>query len=138
MKTSFCAAAALLLSVAAVSANPDDKAPSSLPGFKDMLTISDADGDGIVTREEFINARATFFPNFDKDGSGDLSKDEFVESMTEVIGSGFRARMAYGQVDSNGDGRLTLEEWNAIPPRAFDRADENEDGQLTPDEIEKV
>lgn len=118
-----------------VSATAEEKPAAD---FKSILAIADKDNDGVITREEFVAARATLFPGFDADGSGDLSKDEFVKAMAGPAGSEFRARMAFGRVDANGDGKVTLEEWNAIPPRAFDKADKNKDGKLTSDEIEKA
>lgn len=138
MKQIVCALTAMILSVGVSAGEPEKQTGFVMPDFKSVLAIADADGDGDITRAEFTQARATFFPKCDADKSGDLSKDEFIKAMTGVVGSEFMAGRVFGGVDSSNDGRLTLEEWNAMPLRAFDNADENKDGRLTPDEIKKV
>ncbi len=131
MRSILTLATALLLPVLA---HASDTPETAMPDFAGMLALSDANEDGIVTREEFIAARATFFPRFDADNSGGLSDDEFVDAMSGAISSAFIARRVFNRVDADGDDSLSPEEWDAIPPRAFDNADQNDDGQITPDE----
>jgi Ca2+-binding EF-hand superfamily protein len=37
-------------------------------------------------------------------------------------------------VDTNSDGRISREEWLAVPDRMFERADSNRDGRVTREE----
>lgn len=138
MKFTVYALAMLLLPAGAALADDSQQSTPVMPDLKSLLAIADKDEDGIVTRAEFIEARASLFPGFDTDGSGDLSKEEFVKAMSGAIGSEFFARRAFGVADANDDDRVTIDEWNALPTRAFDRADKDGDGRLTPEEIEKI
>ncbi|MBD1549003.1 EF-hand domain-containing protein [Labrenzia aggregata] len=60
-----------------------------------------------------------------------------------MMGNGMMGRGMMGpqmmilMMDTNGDGKLSLEEFQAIHGRMFKYLDKNGDGQLTPDEIRK-
>lgn len=45
-----------------------------------------------------------------------------------------QARVRWEQMDKNGDGKISREEWTG-KPKVFDRLDANHDGFLTKDEI---
>ncbi len=54
------------------------------------------------------------------------------------MGRGFLGpRMMIIMMDTNGDGKLSLQEFQAIHERMFKALDENGDGQLTPDELQQ-
>jgi len=89
---------------------------------REQMMQADANGDGKITRAEWDQAMATFrermqaeggqrsggfFERADENGDGVLSGTEIPERMRE--------RMT--QIDSNGDGKLTREEWDASRPQ---------------------
>lgn len=107
-------------------ANPQDR-------FRNM----DADGDGQVSSEEFPGQPA-LFDLLDVDRDGFVSESEMGAAGGRGRGRG-RGRgganaPALAEMDSNGDGRVSREEWTG-PEQTFDRRDVNEDGFLTQDEL---
>lgn len=98
----------------------------------DLIQTADLDGDGNVSRDEFLTLRSEAFTRVDTDTSGSVTQAEFAEVLSQRI-QRFSGR-AFARVDGNGDGIVTHAEWDAIPPTAFDRADVNGDGVLTPGE----
>ena len=49
-------------------------------------------------------------------------------------GKGQRLGKKMAQLDKNGDGKISRDEWTR-KPKAFDRLDVNQDGFITPEEI---
>lgn len=120
------------LAVLAALALPANAAPDS----ESMILNADANGDGMVTRAEFINHRSALLTMLDTDSSGSLTQTEFT---TFVGDMGKRmANMAFSKADANGDGAISQSEWDANPPRAFDKADKNGDGVLDAREIASI
>ena len=66
----------------AVAQPPMESSPA------EMVKRADADGDGKVSRDEFIKARTTAleqaFARMDTDGDGKLSKEEFATGMKRL------------------------------------------------------
>src|SRR4051812_48812897 len=106
-------------------------------GRAEIFAHLDANHDGVVTRDEFMNA-----------GPGDTRVERrrmFVMRDGEGDGPG-RDRPGFGpraggmrgpmieRMDSNHDGRVSLAEAEARALQAFDRADANHDGIVTPEE----
>jgi hypothetical protein len=104
-------------------------------GRAEMFARLDSNHDGVVTREEFMNAgpgdtrveRRRVFVMRDGEGPG-----------REGPGMGMRGGAMRGhmieRMDSNHDGRVSLAEAEARALEAFDRADANHDGVVTPEE----
>jgi Ca2+-binding EF-hand superfamily protein len=98
----------------------------------------DADGNGAVSRAEFLTLRAQMFATIDADQSGTLTAEEI-----ETAGAGHARTSqmpANGRIwerDANGDGLLTLAEFTSQTP-GFERADRNGDGSLSPAEFNRV
>ncbi|MEA3061163.1 MAG: hypothetical protein QOJ94_944 [Sphingomonadales bacterium] len=103
-------------------------------GRADVFARLDANHDGVVTRDEFMNAgpgsarvERRVFVMRDGDGPG-----------RDGPGMGPRAGAMRGhmieRMDSNHDGRVSLAEAEARALEAFDRADANHDGVVTPEE----
>jgi Ca2+-binding EF-hand superfamily protein len=111
----------------------------ALPGATEEVGpgIIDADGDGVVTREEFgVFRRARAFAN-DADGDGVLDLDEFRAVIPERVPRMMHGRV-FSRVDANGDDLVSVEELDAMPARAFDQADADGDGRLTAEEREAL
>jgi Ca2+-binding EF-hand superfamily protein len=100
-----------------------------------LFATADANGDGAVSKPEFLARRAQTFPQLDANGDGIMTQEELL-----ARAKGFRARAMAGQIyanfDRNGDGRVTQDEFASAPALVFDRADANADGLVTKAEIE--
>jgi Ca2+-binding EF-hand superfamily protein len=57
-------------------------------------------------------------------------------AMGGLIGSGMMMRMLFSLMDSDGDGTVSLQEFQAAHERIFRAMDANKDGKLTLDEIQ--
>lgn len=102
-----------------------DGAPMGRPGPgapRDGGAPVDADGDGRISRAEFIARSAERFARIDPNGDGIVDQSE----MAAMPGGG---RMA-GRMDADNNGTLTRAEFDAMAARRFDRMDANRDGML--------
>jgi Ca2+-binding EF-hand superfamily protein len=54
----------------------------------------------------------------------------------EAMGSPVTFRIIFALVDADGDGTISLAEFQAAHERIFKAMDSNKDGKLTPDEIQ--
>ncbi|MET0307187.1 MAG: ca2+ sensor protein [Sphingomonas sp.] len=90
---------------------------------RDPLARADANGDGIVTREEFLADVDARFAKLDLNKDGKITPDERPEK------GGMADRMI-SRADANGDGVITLEEQRAQALQRFDRIDTNHDGKI--------
>lgn len=109
----------LLFCVAAQAQDPVD--PTAL------LSSADANHDGVISREEFLAARAGQFARIDHDHDGYVSETD-ADAMAQRAGRTFKR--ALHKADANGDGRISRDEYNALPTRGFDLLDANDDGML--------
>jgi Ca2+-binding EF-hand superfamily protein len=96
----------------------------------EYLHSFDADGDGMISRAEFLKAFEAMFQIMDVSGDGKLDNEEIRRDPARVYGE--RARWAaqiIERYDADGDDKVSAEEapFGAI---AFGRADANKDGRL--------
>lgn len=101
-------------------------------GFERLLKAADANGDGVLTRDEALAFAAQRFDRLDADHDGRLTADE--------VRASFRQKRAerWKKLDTDGDGRISKAEAQANAPRLaarFDKLDANGDGFLTPEEL---
>ena len=95
--------------------------------FREM----DTNHDGVITRSEWRGSDASFREH-DWNGDNVLSGDELQSPAARQTNNGFDdwTRAEFNRLDTNGDGRLTRNEWrNDID--AFRRADRNGDNVLS-------
>ena len=95
-----------------------------------MFERADADGDGLVSREEALNMMvADAFTLFDADGDEAVTEEEFLASGGTSDG--------FHTVNQSGSGQISLEEAQASPAVfntfavSFDEADTDQDGNVT-------
>ena len=100
-----------------------------------LIAEADANGDGNISREEFLARRSAAFDALDADESGVLTEPEFENAVSERIRR--FSKRAFNTVDQDGDGTISQAEWDANPPRAFNKLDRNGDGVLSPSERER-
>lgn len=97
-----------------------------------LLAQADTNHDGKISRDEFLAARAAQFDRLDRDHDGYLAETD-AAALPERAQRGFH--MLLNVADTDGDGRVSRAEWNAMPARGFDRIDANHDGVLDADEL---
>jgi Ca2+-binding EF-hand superfamily protein len=85
---------------------------------QDYLQRMDTDGDGRVSRAEYIAYMGRGFDRIDTDGNGVLEGDELPRGARRVTRADYEASLAaaYARQDSNHDGYLDAHEL-ARPPR---------------------
>jgi Ca2+-binding EF-hand superfamily protein len=100
-------------------------------GAGGLCSHDDLNHDGKVTRSELDQALHQQFAAAGKGGA--LTKDQF-EGMQHSRAEASSGR-AFARLDSNHDGKLSLQEFSAYQQRTFDRMDRNHDGTITSDEM---
>lgn len=103
----------------------------------DFSTL-DQDGNGAVTLEEMRSSAQVRFDEVDTDGDGFLSQDELAAHSRAQ--SEERATRMISRMDSNEDGKLSVEEMThrRSPERVFNRMDKNDDGSISAEEFEQA
>jgi len=96
-----------------------------------LCSHDDLNHDGKVTRAELDQALHQQFAAAGK--SGALTKEQF-EGMQHSRAEASSGR-AFARLDSNHDGKLSLQEFTAYQQRTFDRMDRNHDATITADEM---
>lgn len=121
-----------------------------------LFSMLDANGDGIVTKEEYKTFRDQMFVRHDTNGDGTLTQDDMQGGARMgggrgpqsggpggqgMMGPGGQGRMGnmpmrgMMEADGNQDGKIARDEWDARTEELFTLRDRNKDAQLTPDEM---
>ncbi len=103
-------------------------------GKKSKLARLDTDGDGSISKEEFIASRIKQIENrflkLDKNKDGKLTTDEFAKKKNQYA-------TLFENIDANKDGKISNEEKDAALERLFNRLDQNQDQIVTEKEIKE-
>jgi Ca2+-binding EF-hand superfamily protein len=100
----------------------------------DFLEKMDGDGDGRVTRDEFIAGRAELFAKRDRNSDGYLDRADLGKRAARRMGN--RKSDARDRLDTNGDGKISKDEFVSGDTPMFGMADKNDDGVLDSKELE--
>ena len=87
----------------------------------------DANKDGKVSKEEML-AKQPGFDHMDADHDGFVTEAEFDAMPASKNHPNAKSWMA--KFDTNKDGKVSLEEWNAGRVKGFEMADKNKDGAI--------
>lgn len=98
----------------------------------------DANGDGVIDGNEFLQLRVSMFDRIDADRSGTITAAEIEAARQSLPGKQTKQsdKRIWDQ-DANGDGMLTLAEYTS-QTRGFNMADRNNDGVLSVAEYNRV
>lgn len=98
------------------------------------LFQSDANSDGVLTRQEFDAGRTALFARLDRDSNGQLAPEEMHAMRGEHRGGRGGHGLRLEGADANNDGNITREEFMTHPTEMFDRLDANHDGVIAASE----
>jgi Ca2+-binding EF-hand superfamily protein len=116
-----------LLSACATGRSHRERDPAELFASADM------NGDGVVTRAEFVAARAAGFSKYDRNGDGFIDEDDVPRRMRKRVGD--RLDGLIDRFDTDHDRRISRAEFVDGPTLLFDHADTNHDGQVSKAEL---
>jgi len=118
-----------------------------------MFERSDKNGDGFVSKEEFAAGRDTLFAKLDANGDRVIDQAELdkareawhqragkpapTDGSTQIQAHSKEHRGFMQRMDTDGDGKITAQEFAAAGDQTFARLDRNADGKLAKDEMSK-
>ncbi len=100
-----------------------------------IFDSADTNGDGIITREEFLAARERLFTRLDRNGDGYIDKDDTSARLVGRRKTQERLAELIARFDKDGDGRLSRTEFVDGPTPLFDQADTDHNGELSRQEV---
>lgn len=102
-------------------------------GATSMDSTMDSDGDGLVSKDEWTASNTALFAKIDVNGNGVLSADELKAGGRPGPGP---MQPPIDSMDTDKDGAVSSDEWNAFHDKVFSEIDATGDGFLSKDELE--
>lgn len=129
-------AAGAIIATLSFSALADDMASLATGGYARGLRTAevmhkiDTDGDGMVSRQEWLAFQEKVFSMLDKDKEGSIDAREFMSKdaglasfATGGYARGLQTAEEMHKIDANGDGKVTHDEFIAYQNKVFDAMD---------------
>lgn len=101
-----------------------------------QLEKADANKDGSVSRAEFTAFRETQFTRMDRNKDGVVTASDIPRRAAKRMPEGLSIDQLVKQLDANGDGKISQQEFVTGPTPAFDRVDANQDSVVTKAELD--
>ncbi|GAA0330069.1 EF-hand domain-containing protein [Sphingomonas oligophenolica] len=111
---------------------PADQAPGHGGHGRGMMMRADTNGDGMISRAEFMAQADARFARMDKNGDGVITADEMGRMAGRGPGGGLMA------ADTNHDGKISRAEFAAQAAAHFAKLDANGDGQISGEEMKAM
>jgi hypothetical protein len=132
MKTLMAALVFIAAPVAIASAQPGGG------GMLERLRAVDLNGDGAITKVEARTARETAFRALDTNNDGFVTDAEKAATRDGAAKKRGGGGPNGGGGDTNGDGKISRDEFMNAPYRAFDRLDANNNDIIDASELESA
>ena len=104
---------------------------------KETMHKMDANGDGMVSKDEWMSFQNRMFDALDKDKSGFLDEAEFTAPFNENLAfataayaHGLMTKSMFTKIDTNGDGKISREEFLAYHRKVFEMLDKQKKGMV--------
>ncbi len=112
---------------------------------KEMMHKIDANGDGMISKDEWLAYQEKVFAMLDKNKTGTLDAKTFISASGGELASfatggyarGLRTRAMMHKIDADGDGRVSHDEYIAYQSKIFDMMDTSttHQGMVGPQEM---
>jgi len=129
-------------------ANADDMASFATGGYaRGLRTMSemhkiDTDGDGTVSKAEWLAYQEKVFSALDKKKTGVVDEKEFLTPSSDLAtfatggyARGLQTKAMMHKVDTDGDGTVSHDEFIAYQTKVFDMMDVNKSGMVGPQDF---
>jgi EF-hand domain pair len=102
----------------------------------------DTDGDGTVSKAEWLAYQEKVFAALDKNKTGVVDEKEFLNPSSDMAtfatggyARGLQTKAMMHKIDTDGDGTVSHDEFIAYQSKVFDMMDKNKNGSLGPQEF---
>jgi hypothetical protein len=129
-------------------ANADDMASFATGGYArgrqtmDEMHKIDTDGDGTVSKAEWLAYQEKVFTALDKKKTGMVDEKEFLTPSSDLAtfatggyARGLQTKAMMHKIDTDGDGTVSHDEFIAYQTKVFDMMDTNKSGSVGPQEF---
>jgi len=127
------AAAGAIAAAVSIAGEPQERHGRQGHWGRAMLTAMDADKDGTVTSAEIEAHQAARAAEIDADKNGTITAEEMIAHEEKMRVQRMVERLSL--MDRNGDGNVSVEEYEAARTWRLARLDRNGDGRIEADEM---
>ena len=104
-----------------------------------MMHMMDTNKDGMVSKDEWTTYQEKVFAAMDTDKSGSIDEKEFMGSSNQAVtfatagyARGLRTHEMLKKLDSNGDGKVSHDEFLSYQQKVFEMLDTGKKGMVGP------